>query len=413
MAELKLRTICDDNDYDAFMTASYAVFLEDAQPDEFELVRKFVEFDRMSGFHDGRRWVSTSGAFSRQVVLPGGAIVPVAAVTAVTVSPSRRRQGLLTAMMRHQLDDIRSRGTEAIAMLFASEAAIYGRFGYGMASANATLSGRVRELGYRPAVEVGDGSVTEVDAETLLTSAQEVYRRGIAGLPGQMLRPRSWWDFWVHDNDVRSKDSGKIRFALHHETDGTASGFAIYRPKIKWADSGQPDSELHVEEVHATNHRAYARIWRYLLDMDLVRVVKYGRAAVDEQLRYLMADQRALQCAVSDGIYVRIVDVRRALTARRYTTDIDVVLELTDEFCPWNAGRYRLRGGPDDASCETTTEPADIALTARDLGTIYLGGVSLQSLAGAGLVTELTAGSVHRAAVAFGWPVAPSVPDNF
>jgi predicted acetyltransferase len=407
-----LRTISDDDDYESYMSKAYAGFLQDPQKDEIELAGKFTDYDRMLGFHDGDRWVSTAGAYAREVVLPGGALAPVAAVTAVTVSPTHRRRGLLTAMMRYQLDDIRAR-TEALAMLFASEASIYGRFGYGMASENAVLSGQVRELGYRPGVRLGDGSVTEVDAETLLATAPSVYDEAIVERPGKMTRPRPWWDNVIYDSEERRKESGRIRFALHHQVDGTASGFATYRPKMDWADTGQPNCELYVEEVVATNPEAYARIWRYLFDMDLVRRVKYAGAASDEQVRYLLADQRGLQCALSDGVFVRLVDVPRALALRRYAADVDVVLEVVDEFCPWNTGRYRLRGGLDGAECEGTTATSDVVITARDLGAIYMGGVSLQALVSAGLATEYTAGAVRRASAAFGWPVAPGVPDDF
>ncbi|MEE6174904.1 GNAT family N-acetyltransferase [Mycobacterium sp. 050134] len=413
MTELTLRTISDDDDYESFMSASHAVFFEDMPKDEIDLMRKVTEFDRMAGFHDGTRWASTVGALGKQVVLPGGVIAPVAAVTAVTVSPSHRRRGLLTAMMRHQLDDIRSRGTEALAMLFASEASIYGRFGYGMASSIAALSGQVRELGFRPEVQLGDGTVSDTDTDPFMANAPAIYDRAIAQRPGLMTRSRLWWDTVIHDSEERRKGTGKMRFALHHEADGTASAFAIYRPKAGWTDTGQPSGDLHIQEVRATNHRAYARIWRHLLDMDLVRTVKYDCAAIDEQLRYLITDQRALRCEVMDAIYVRLVDVSRALTLRRYATPVDVVLEVTDEFCPWNTGRWHLRGSPEGAACETTTAPADIAITARDLGAIYLGGVNLQTLATAGFVAELTSGSVHRTAVAFDWPIAPGMPDHF
>ncbi|OBJ39926.1 hypothetical protein A5630_26560 [Mycolicibacterium mucogenicum] len=413
MTDLTLRSVSDSDDFDAFMATSYGVFLQDPQQDEIDLMRAFTEYDRMFGFHDGTRWVATAGAFGKDVVLPGGGTTPVAAVTAVTVSPSHRRRGLLTAMMRHQLEDVRARGTEALAILFASEAAIYGRFGYGMAVPVAELSGNVRELGFRDDVELGDGSVTHVDAETLLSSGPEIHQQAMLQRPGLMERPRPWWDNWIHDNEVRRKDSGKLRFLLHHEPDGTVSGFGIYRPKNSWTDRGQPNSEVHVQEVVATNPRAYAKIWRYLLDMDLVRTFAYDGAAVDEPLLSLVADRRALACEVRDGVYVRLVDVPRALGLRSYAAPVDVVLEVTDGLCPWNTGRVRLRGGPDGAECETTTAPADIAISVRELGAVYLGGVNLQALASAGLVRELTPGSVHRAAVAFGWPVAPGVPDDF
>lgn len=413
MTDLTLRCVSDSDDFDAFMATSYGVFLQDPQQDEIDLMRAFTEYNRMFGFHDGTRWVSTAGAFGKQVVLPGGATTAVAAVTAVTVSPSHRRRGLLTAMMRHQLEDIRDRGTEALAMLYASEASIYGRFGYGMAVPVAELSGNVRELGFRPDVQRSDGSVTHVDAETLLANGPEIHQRAIAQRPGLMERPGPWWDNWIHDNEVRRKEFGKLRFLLHREADGTASGFAIYRPKVSWTDRGQPDSEIQIQEVVATNHQAYAQLWRYLLDLDLVRTVGYDGAAVDEPLLSLVADRRALACQVRDGVYVRLVDLPRALGLRRYAAPVDVVLDIADEFCPWNTGRWRLRGGPDGAECESTTAPADIAMSVRDLGAVYLGGVGLQTLASAGFVRELTPGAVQRAAVAFGWPIAPGVPDDF
>lgn len=412
MVDLTLRTVRDDDDFAAFDNALYSVFLKDPRPDETALFRNITDLDRMFGFHDGTRWAATAGDYRKQVILPGGALVPVAAVTAVTVSPGHRRRGLLTQMMRYQLDQIRGRGTEALAMLFASETVIYGRFGYGLASQNAVLTGQVRDLGFRPEVDLGDGSVVETDAETLLAHGPAIFDRAIADLPGRMDRPRAWWDYQIHDSDERRKDSGRIRFALHHEPDGTPSGFAIYRPKSDWTATG-PNGTLHIEEVRATNTRAYARLWRFLLEIDLVRSIKFDGAAVDEPLRYLLADQRALQCEVVDGIFVRLVDVGRALALRRYAAPIDIVLEVRDEFCPWNTGRYRLHGGLDGAACESTDGPADIAISARDLGAIYLGGTSLAQLVTAGLVDELTPGSALRAAVAFGWPIAPAIPDHF
>ncbi|CDO09577.1 enhanced intracellular survival protein Eis [Mycolicibacterium cosmeticum] len=412
VSDLTLRTVTDDDDFQTFQSAVYSAFLEEPQQDEIESVRKLTDYERIFGFHDGKRWVATAGDFAKNVILPGGASVPVAAVTLVSVAAGHRRRGLLTAMMRHQLERIRSRGTEAVAMLFASEASIYGRFGYGLSSFNVELSGQVRELAFRPGVELGDGAVTETDAETLLATAPAIYDAAVAGLPGRMDRPRPWWEHWIHDGEERRKESGRIRFALHHEPDGTPSAFAVYRPKSQWGATG-PDAELHIQEVRATNPRAYARIWRFLLDMDLVRTMKYDGATVDEPLRHLVADPRALRCQVIDGIFTRLVDVPAALVLRRYATELDVVLEVTDEFCAWNTGRYRLRGGPDGAECERTTAPADIAISARELGAVYLGGVSMAALTSAGLVGELTPGAVARTATAFGWVVAPGVPDQF
>ncbi|MGW0161296.1 GNAT family N-acetyltransferase [Mycobacterium sp. NPDC003323] len=412
MAELTLRTVRDDNDFEAFYTALHSVFLYDVQADETRLTRNCADLDRMFGYHDGDRWVTTAGDFRKQVNLPGDVQAPVAAVTAVSVAPTHRRRGLLTDMMRYQLDGIHSRATESVAMLFASETVIYGRFGYGLASHNAVLAGQVRDLGFRPGVDLGDGSISEVDAANLLADGPAIYDRATAGLPGRMDRPRPWWEHRLHDNDERRKTSGRIRFVLHHEADGTPSGYAVYRPKPDWDATG-PNGELHIEEVRAVNPRAYARIWQFLLEIDLVRSIRFDGAAIDEPLRFLVADARALRCEVTDGIFVRLVDVGPALASRRYAAPVDVVLDVRDDFCGWNTGRYRLRGDLDTAQCESTDAPADIAITARDLGAIYLGGVSLTQLSAAGLVEELTPGAVQRTAIAFGWPVSPAIPDQF
>ncbi|WP_395308345.1 GNAT family N-acetyltransferase [Mycobacterium sp. AMU20-3851] len=412
MVDLTLRTVRDDEDYAAFTAALYSVFLEEPQPDELALARKFTDLDRMFGFHDGTRWAATAGDFRKEVCLPGGELVPVAAVTVVTVSPAHRRRGLLTRMMRHQLDTIRAREDESLAMLFASESMIYGRFGYGMASQNAVLSGQVRDLDFRPEVELGSGTVAETDAATLMTHGPAIFDRVLPALPGRMSRPRPWWDDVIYDNEARRRDSGRIRFALHHEPDGSPTGYAIYRPKSSWSSTG-PNAELHIAEVRATNPRAYARLWRFLLEMDLVRSITFDGAAVDDPLRQLVADPRALQCRLQDGVFVRLVEVDRALALRRYACPVDIVLDVRDEFCPWNAGGYRLRADIDGAECEKTTTPADLTISARDLGAIYLGGVSVSQLVTAGLVAERTPGSAHRAAAAFGWPVAPAIPDHF
>lgn len=410
--ELTLRALRDETDYQDFNTAMAWAFLEDPQPDDIRLARAFTDLDRMFGFHDGTRWVSTAGDYRKNVVLPGGTRTDVAAVTGVSVASDHRRRGLLSRMMRHQLDTIRDRGTEAVAMLFASETTIYGRFGYGLASQNATLSGQVRDLGFRPAVDLGAGAVSQIDVDTLLDVGPAIYDRAVADLPGRMDRPRPWWDYQVFDNDERRKNSGSIRFALHREPDGTPSGFARYRTKSAWDTSG-PTGELHVEEVRATNPRAYAKLWRFLLEIDLVRRLVFKDAAVDEPLRVLVADSRALRCDIADGIFVRLVDVPKALALRRYAAPVDTVLDVRDEFCPWNTARYRLRGDLNGAACEKTDAPADITISARDLGAVYLGGINLSHLGGAGLVDELTAGSVHRAAAGFGWPVAPAIPDHY
>jgi predicted acetyltransferase len=138
-----------------------------------------------------------------------------------------------------------------------------------------------------------------------------------------------------------------------------------------------------------------------------------SRPSADDPLRHLVTDARALTLRPSDGLWVRLVDVGRALSARRYPARIDLVFEVRDPFCEWNTGRWHLWGHPAGAFCDRTDRDPDIVLGIEELSAIYLGGVSLASLQAAGRVTEISPGAVTQASTAFGWPVTPWCPDEF
>jgi predicted acetyltransferase len=184
--------------------------------------------------------------------------------------------------------------------------------------------------------------------------------------------------------------------------------------KDSWDDdTGEPDGTLLVEEVRASSTAAYASLWKVLLSVDLVRTVKVPLASPDDPLRSLVTDGRALAARPVDSLWVRLVDVGRALSARRYPAPIDLVLEVRDEFCPWNAGRWHLWGHPAGAFCDRTDRDPDIVLGIEELSAVYLGGTSLATLQAAGRVTEVSPGAVTLASTAFSWPVTPWCPDEF
>jgi predicted acetyltransferase len=147
--------------------------------------------------------------------------------------------------------------------------------------------------------------------------------------------------------------------------------------------------------------------------VDLVGTVRMPKASPDDPLRHLVTDGRALTGPVLDALWVRLVDVDRALAARRYPAPIDLVIEVRDEFCPWNAGRWRLAGHPAGGYCGRTDLDPDLVLGIEELSAAYLGGTSLATLQAAGRVTEVSPGAVTLAATAFGWPVTPWCPDEF
>lgn len=409
LVEPKLKYVTDRT-YKAFHQAVSRGFQEQERDEVAEFDRPIVENDRFFGFTVGNRWVSTCGAFTRTMTVPGGADVPVAAVTVVTVHPPFRRRGLLSQMMKHQLQDVANRG-EPLAALWASESLIYGRFGYGPAASRARLSGNARRLHFLPGVSA-TGSVDEVTKEQFLAAAPALHAAGRRQRPGGLNRDTKWWEFPLFDLEFARGGASELRYLLHYNDSGDADGFATYRFKEDYGPT-EPAGEIRVGELHADDPGAYAGLWRYLLDLDLARSYLLRNAPVDEPLRHLVADARAVVTEITDNIYLRIVDVVAALQARRYAAEIDTVIEVADPLLPANSGRYRLRAGAHGATVTRVKTAPDLSLSILELGTGYLGGVPLSDLHRVGRVTEHRAGAVDAASTAFGWHRAPWCADNF
>jgi predicted acetyltransferase len=399
-------------DWPAFTRAMSAAFGEEPGGPWVETPSPVAELDRSLGLWGGDRVVATSGIYSRTLTVPG-AVVPCAGITWVTVAPTHRRRGVLTAIMRRQLTELHEQQREPVAALWAAEFGIYGRFGYAPATVRADLTGRTERLRLRPDVDLGAGRVDLVDTKEYRAAAVAVHDRVRRAVPGNLARSESWWDRILRDDSYARKDATQLFHLLHTEPDGTVTGYAAYRLKAGWTDAGEPDGTLLVQEVRALSTAAYASLWRVLLSVDLVRTVKFPFASPDDPLHHLITDARPLQGIPVDGLWVRLVDVDRALAARRYPAPIDLVIEVRDEFCPWNAGRWRLTGHPAGARCVRTDRDPDLTLGIEELSAAYLGGVSLATLQAAGRVTENSPGAVTLAATAFGWPVTPWCPDDF
>jgi len=409
LAEPKL-TYLDEAGIEAFTTAILRGFHDDYKPGLWEPFEKVLERERAFGFTVDGRWIATCGAYTRSMTVPGGS-VPTAAVTVVTVSPTYRRRGLLRAMMKHQLQDVHRR-SEPVALLWASESLIYGRFGYGHATPRLRISGQTRSTAFLAGVDLGDGSVGEVEREEWLAAAVPLYDRLLAQRPGALDRDADWWRFRIYDPESRRKGAAALRFALHYDKRGRVDGFASFR--VKGGDSGDnPAAEVQVGDIEAAGPSAYAALWRFLLDLDLVRRFSRANAPVDEPLRYLVADSRMISTQLTDSTYARLVDVPAALAARTYAADLDLVIAVSDPLLPHNDSVFRLQAGPDGAEVSATRRRSDVTLSVRDLGAIYLGGTSLSSLRAAGLIEERRAGAVAAITAAFTAPRPPFCPDEF
>ena len=371
-----------------------------------------AELDRSLVLPEGARMAATGGIYSRTLTVPGGE-VPCAGITWITVAATHRRRGVLTAIMRRQLDELHDQQREAVAALWAAEYPIYGRFGYAPAAYRGGFTGTLPRLTLRSDVDRGAGRIEEVPLESYRAAAPGVYEAARRWVPGNLARDDRWWDRALRDDPDDRKGWTAHRYLLHSDPDGTVTGYAAFRIKSSWSDQGEAEGEIEVREIRSTTPSAYAALWEILLSVDLVRTLRAPLASTDDPLRHLVTDGRALHSTPVDTLWVRLVDVDRALAARRYPAPIDLVLEIRDEFCPWNAGRWRLTGHPAGGHCARTDRDPDIVLGIEALSAAYLGGVSLAALQAAGRITEVSPGAVTLASTAFHWPVTPWCPDEF
>jgi predicted acetyltransferase len=386
------------------------VFLSSSPEDERDIGASVFEPDRSLVAEDGGRIVGHAAAYTRDLTVPG-AIVPAAHVTLVGVAPTHRRRGLLSRMMRRQLDEVAAAGREPIAVLWASETKIYPRYGYGLAAQRLRADIMTREVSLPAPPPDAAGTLRVVDPADAVADFAKVYEQVRADRTGWSDRDDRWWRFVLSDLPSQ-RDGGTALLGVVHDTPHGPTGYALWRSESRW-DAHGPDGTVRVREVVAADPVAYAALWRFLLSVDLTRSATAGFLALDEPLQHLVDEPRRLGTAVQDALWVRIVDLPAALAARRYVTDVDVVLEVTDPQLPRNTGRWRLTGGPDGASCVRTSDDADLACTALELGAAYLGATTLSALAAAGRVGELTPGSLRRASAAFGWHRMPNPTEVF
>ncbi len=377
-----------------------------------EYQRGMMEFDRSLVARDsdlGNRIVATAAAYSLELTLPGGTMIPAGGVTWVGVLPTHRRRGLLTSLMRRQLDDIAARG-EALAVLTASESSIYGRFGYGMASFAASFEIARRHADFTErAQSIGaTGRVNLIEHEEALDILPGVYERVRAEQPGAVSRSPQYWQGYLRDPYEIDEGFGPRFYVTYVSAAGTLDGAAFYRIMNSW-HHGIASNILSVNELLAVTPVAYAAMWRYLLSVDLVETIRTARRPVDEPLRWLLSDPRRLRCTrLGDDLWVRILDIPAALSARSYRTEDRIIFEVTDAFRPQSSGRYLLEAGTDGSTCRSDTRTeADLALDMTDLAAVYLGNASFSALARAGRVVELTPGALTRADLLFSTDRAP------
>jgi predicted acetyltransferase len=386
-----------------FIRLVEAAFLHEPHEEELERWAKTLEPERMLWVSDGDLKVATAGAFSFRLTVPGGEVA-AAGVTMVGVLASHRRRGILTQMMREQLDDVRRR-EEPLAILWASEGSIYGRFGYGVATKNAKISPDRDRAVLRDRSE-SVGGTRLVTLEQAAEVLPDIFERVRVQTPGMFARSRDWWEASPLADPEHSRRGGGPLFCAVFELDDEPQAYALYRLKGNW-DDGVPNSTLVIREVMATSPVALREIWRFLFGIDLVARIEGWNFPPDYPLFLMLTEPRRLRMQLGDALWARLVDFEAALSARAYGDGEPVVLDVADEFCEWNEGVWRVPDG------ERTDASPDLRLNADDLGSVYLGGISFAELARAGMVEELREGGVARADALFRWHVTPNCSEVF
>ncbi len=394
-----------EEDWDEWVVGNARGFLEDteAASTEADPIRPHFDFDRSLAAFDGGEMVGKTHAIPFSMSVPGGDL-PTAGVTAVTVSPTHRRRGILTELTRRQLADIHARG-EALAALWASESLIYGRFGYGMAAQSDRISIDRRHTGFLAGVPDAPGEVRFAAPEDALERWPALYDRLRESRPGMMTRfPYLWRGFVIPRTE---KPEGGFTRRLYVEYAGSEGpeGYAIYAVKPGWRDD-VPRGTLRVHELVALNPVAEAALWRYLFGVDLIGTIEADNRPPDDPLVWMLADPRQLGRIPRDSLWVRILDVAKALEGRDYLADGRLVLEVTDDFGPWAAGCFDLTIESGKAACCPSDASPDLTLGADALAAVYLGGASPSVLARAGRV-EGSPDALRLADALFRWHTAP------
>lgn len=376
-----------------------------------------IEWDRAFGTWRNGALAAIYVVFSYGLGVPGrppelSRVVPMAGLSWVAVHPDHRRRGLLTHTIRHHLDTVHASGHEAISCLFASEAGIYGRFGYGVStdSVRLTLPAKAALRGPR---DLGDVTTRFAPADPALHDGviKEVYDAECLLRPGHTVQPPTHRKHYLEDPPARRPGGAEALKIVIAERSGRPTGYAVVRRSVSWGEAG-PEGKVAVNELVALDPQSAHALWRRVLDFDLMAEVTTPLLPLDHPLT-VWAGETVLSSKPGYRLWTRIVDVPAALASRGYAADLDVVLQVSDALCPWNDSRWRLTARGDSATCEPTTDAADLALDVRELGSAYLGGVTLVTLGAAGLVDELAPGALATCSAAWRSAVLPATPSMF
>jgi len=402
---LEFRAIRADELEDLRSAVGFA-FGFDPHPDDhgFSAV---IPLDRTRCGFDNGRIVSTSAAFPLEMTVPGG-VVPCGGTTIVSVSPTHRRRGVMRDMMRSHLDDVRDHN-EPLAALWATDSAIYGRFGFGCAAVCHEVEVRRAHVDFsRLAPE--PAAVRPLDIDEATRVLPPFFESVRATVPGFYARSPKWWEHRrFADQEHHREGMTKHRYVVVDSGDGIA-GYAQYRSKFGW-EAGHASGHLEVLELMGTTPESWAGLWSYVLNHDLLEKITADIRPPWDPLFDLLAGTRRVAATWADSMWVRIMDIPSALTARAYSGSVDLVLGVSDPLGD-TTGTYQLRVDGDTVECATSSKEPDVMLDLEDLGSAYMGRARFRELHRSGRVSG-DGVALTQLDNAFTWDPQPWCPEIF
>ncbi|GAA3886947.1 GNAT family N-acetyltransferase [Saccharothrix violaceirubra] len=370
-----IRVLDDESDHRAAHTLFRRTLHRGPAPDgPWAFLRDAYEPGRALGAYGDGGLVGTVQSFPSSLAVPGGAVVPMSAVSRVGVRADWTRRGVLTALQRVQLRSFRERGDVA-ATLRASEAGIYGRYGYGVASRFRKVTIDRLRMGALPKPTGRVRSVSAADGTDVL---REIFEQVSPVRPGTIGRWPGWWA----QNYARVVGTDEEPQVAVRSGESGDDGYVAYVVDSGGHDDGEDrPATLTVADLWARTPEAWVDLWLFVLGVDLVRTVTAADRPVDEPLEWLVGDRRAVRTVdVVDETWLRLVDVPEALARRTYApVDDTVVLGVRDAFLPENDGAYVVgRSG-----VERTSAAPELVLDVDRLGSVYLGDLSFADAAAA------------------------------
>ena len=367
--DIELRYITTEDGYKPLVKAIELGFGAHATEEAINSFSSLLKEGRALAAFEGEEIVGGSLVFARRMNIPHNKATATAIVSGVAVQPTHRRRGILTGMMDKHLRASHDR-EEALAILGASESVIYGRYGFGIATHEErwTIDRRHTALAHTPEV---NGRVRFIEKSEALDELPEVAVRACAGRPGFIPMRGVDWAAFLSEIERDSRGHDPLFFATYQEA-GKTDGFVIYRIRGK---------TVIVINLIAATQAAHAALWQFCFGIDLRTTIQAYKVPLDDPLPWMLVEPRSLQRSIHDAMWIRIIDVPKAMEARGYATEGRLTLEIKDTFCEWNQGRYTLDATPDGASCKPTTATPHITLTAADLASLYLGNATFRSLA--------------------------------